>query len=172
MLQQREFLFAQRGRDLKNDDFRVERLSQVDATEIEWLLKEVWPNADEYPRAWRNARIIGREDILKEMESGLLYFGIKSNDRIVGFYKASLIADFVVGEHQSVHPDYRRRGMAEAMYEQFLRFAKQIGCKRVLVNVLPSQLASTKIVKKRGFVKIREYEQIPGMLVHLYQLTL
>ena len=154
------------------DEFKVEELSEVDATEIEWLLKEVWPDANEYPRAWRNARMISWKEIVKEMKSGLYYFGIKADDRVVGFYKASIIGDSVVGEHQSVHPDYRRRGMAEAMYEQFLIFARQIGCKKVLVNVLPSQLASTKIVKRHGFVKIREYEQIPGMLVHLYQLTL
>jgi predicted acetyltransferase len=156
---------------MKSGEFRVEELSEVDATEIERLFKEVWPNAEEYPRAWRNARMIGQKDILEEMKSGVCYFGIREHSRIVGLYKANITGDTVVGEHQSVHPNYRRKGMAEAMYEQFLRFAKHVGCKKVLVNVLPSQLASTKIVKKHGFVKIKEYEQIPGMLVHLYQFT-
>ena len=165
-------MFAHRGQELEINEFKVEKLSEADATEIERLLMEVWPGANEYPKEWRNARMIDRKEIINEMDSGIHYFGIKANDRVVGFYKASIIGDSVVGEHQSVHPDYRRRGMADAMYEQFLRFAKQIGCKKVLVNVLPSQLASTKIVKRHGFVKIREYEQIPGMLVHLYQLTL
>ena len=165
-------MFVRRGQVLEDDEFRVEKLSEADATEIERLLREVWPKADEYPRAWRNARMIGRKEIVKEMKTGLYYFGTKTNDRVIGVYKASIIGDSVVGEHQSVHPEYRRRGMAEAMYDQFIIFAKQIGCKNVLVNVLPSQLASTRIVKRHGFVKIREYEQIPGMLVHLYQLTL
>jgi len=150
----------------------MEKLSEANATEIERLLEEVWPEAIEYPKEWRNARMIDRNKIVDEMKSGLHYFGIRANGKIVGLYKAGITGDVIMGEHQSVHPDYRRLGLAEAMYEQFIKFAKEIGCKKVLVNVLPSQVASTKIVKRLGFVKIKEYEQIPGMLVHLYELSL
>ena len=153
----------------ESDALKVEKLSENDAAEIEWLLKEVWPKAAGYPKKWREARVIGQRQIIGEMNAGLYYFGIRANGRIVGSYKASITGDAFVGEHQSVHPAYRKHGLAKAMYEQFIKFAKEIGCKKVRVNVLPSQVASVKIVKKYGFKLMREYEQIPKMLVHLYE---
>lgn len=153
----------------ESDDLKVERLSENDATEIEWLLKEAWPKATEYPKKWREARVIDQKQIIGEMNAGLYYFGIRVNGKIIGFYKASTAEEAFVGEHQSVHPAYRRRGLAKVMYEHFIKFAKEIGCKKVRVNILPSQVASVKLVKKYGFTKTIEYEQIPGMLVHLYE---
>jgi len=153
----------------ESDALKVEKLSENDAAEIEWLLKEVWPKATEYPRKWREARVISQRQIIGEMSAGLYYFGIRANGRIVGSYKASITGDAFIGEHQSVHPAYRRHGLAKAMYEHFIKFAKEIECKEVRVNVLPSQVASVKIVEKHGFVKIKECEQILGMLVHLYE---
>lgn len=150
----------------------VERLSENDATEVEWLLKEVWPKAWEYPKKWREERVIGNKQIVDEMKNGFYYFGIRANERIVGMYKASLNRDVVVGEHQSVHPSYRRLGLAKAMYNQFIEFAKDIGCLKVRVNILPSQTSSIRIVEKRGFSRIRVYEQVPKMMVYLYELEI
>lgn len=165
-------MLIKRGKGLENNRFEVKRLSKADVTEIEWLLKEVWPKAHEYPKEWRNARMMNKNDIFKEMKSGIQYFGIKVKGKVIGCYKATIVEDGIVGEHQSVHPQYRKRGMAEAMYKQLMRLAKEIGCKKILVNVLPNQPASKRIVKKYGFIKTREYEQIPGMLVQLYELIL
>lgn len=156
-------------KSLGKDEFRVERLSEKDATEIENLLKEVWHNAIEYPEKWRKARAIGRNQIIDEMNAGFHYFGIKLNGKIVGFYKAHITNNAYLGEHQSVHPAYRGRGLAKAMYNHFIQFAKETGCKKIRVNILPSQIASVKLMKKFGFKKVREYEQVPGMLVHLYE---
>ena len=148
-------------------ELKVKKLSEDDATYVEWLFKEVWPKAMEYPEKWREMRVIDREQIMSEMNNGFQYFGIRINGRIVGFYKAFRVGDTLIGEHQAVHPAYRRRGLAKAMYKHFIQFAKKIGCGRILVNILPSQVASEKLVKQFGFKKIREYEQIPEMLVHL-----
>jgi len=147
---------------------KVEKLSEKDSAEVEWLLREVWPKATEYPQEWRKMRRISREQIIDEMYRGFNYFAVRVNGRIVGFYKALRDGDACLGEHQTVHPAYRKRGLAKTMYEHLITFAKQIGCRRIYVNILPSQIASVKIVKEFGFKKIKEYEQIPGMLVHLY----
>jgi len=151
------------------DELKVKKLSEKDSAEVEWLLKEVWPKATEYPQGWRKMREINREQITNEIERGFYYFGVRVDGRIVGFYKALRAGDACIGEHQTVHPAHRKRGLAKTMYEHLITFAKQIGCRRIYVNVLPSQTASIKLVKEFGFKKIKEYEQIPKMLVHLYE---
>ena len=153
----------------RRDEFRVERLFEKDATKVEDLLKEVWSNATEYPEKWRKARAIGRSQIIIEMNTGFHYFGIRLNGKIVGFYKARITKDAYLGEHQSAHPAYRGHGLAKAMYTHFIQFAKETGYKKIRVNILPNQIASVKLMKKFGFKKVMEYEQIPRMLVHLYE---
>jgi RimJ/RimL family protein N-acetyltransferase len=151
------------------DEFRVERLFEKDATKVEDLLKEVWSNATEYPEKWRKARAISRSQIIGEMNTGFRYSGIRLNGKIVGFYKAHITKNAYLGEHQSVHPAYRGRGLAKAMYNHFIQFAKETGYRKIRVNILPNQIASVKLMKKFGFKKVMEYEQVPGMLVNLYE---
>ncbi len=55
------------------------------------------------------------------------------------------------------------------MYKHFIQFARETGYRRIRVNVLPSQVASVKLMEKFGFKKVKEYEQISGMPVHLYE---
>ncbi len=55
------------------------------------------------------------------------------------------------------------------MYAHFIQFAKETGYRKIRVNILPNQVASVKLMKKFGFKKVMEYEQVPGMLVHLYE---
>jgi RimJ/RimL family protein N-acetyltransferase len=157
------------GKRAEKDEFRVERLFEKDATKVEDLLKEVWSNATEYPEKWRKARAIGRSQIIIEMNTGFHYFGIRLNGKIVGFYKARITKDAYLGEHQSVHPAYRGRGLAKVMYTHFIQFAKETGCRKIRVNILPNQIVSVKLMKKFGFKKMMEYKQIPRMLVHLYE---
>jgi GNAT superfamily N-acetyltransferase len=154
---------------VRDSEPEVEKLSEDDATHVERLFKEVWPEAREYPKKWREMRVIDREQIINEMNNGFHYFGIRVNGRIVGLYKALRVGDTLIGENQAVHPAHRRRGLAKAMYKHFIQFAKEVGCRRIRVNILPSQVASEKLVKQFGFKKIMEYEQIPEMLVHLYE---
>lgn len=153
----------------KGNMFSIEQLSESDATEIELLLKEVWPKAVEYPESWRKMRTINQEQIAKEMNDGFTYFGIKADERIVGFYKVFITEDVCIGEHQSVHPVYRGLGLGKAMYKHFLEFAEKIGSSRIYANILPAHAASVKLVETFGFKKIGEFDQISGMRVHLYE---
>lgn len=154
----------------KLDEIKVERLSPKDAKEIESLFKEVWPTAVEYPKGWRKKRMLNRKEIIEEMEEGYYYFGMRKDGRIVGVYKASINGGTVLGEHQSVHPDYTGQGLATAMYEQIVNFARGKGCKRIHVNVLVNQAASRKCAEKLNFHKKGDpYEQYKGMVVQLYE---
>lgn len=153
--------------------YNVEELSKGDIEEIEELMKIVWPKATEYPEEWRIKRTLNREQIEKEMDMGYHYFGIKIDGKLAGFYKLSIVGDGCFGEHQTIHPACNGRGLAVAMYDQFIRYAKEKGCKRVFVNILTSQIASVKCVNKYGFNKKgEEYEQAKGMHVQMYEKTL
>ena len=148
----------------------VEFLFPKDAPEIEALFKEVWPSAIEYPEEWRKKRTLNSEEIIKEMKGGYYYFGVKMGNRIVGVYKASVKGDSILGEHQSILPAYRKRGLATAMFEQLIDFSKKKNCKRIYVNILSNQIASKKCVSKFGFHKKGSpYEQAKGMVVQLYE---
>jgi len=153
----------------KIGDRVVELLEEEDAEEIEDLLKSVWPYAEDYPDEWRKRRALSADEVREEMRSGYFYFGIREEGRVVALYKAKIYDDICLGEHLSVHPDFRRRGLSRTLYAHIITFAKEMGCRRVHVNILPHQEASVRLVTRYGFKKIKEYEQIPGMLVHLYE---
>jgi len=149
---------------------QVCRLKKKDSKEIQTLLRKVWPTAHEYPEDWRKKRTLNHIEIEEEMDRGYQYFGIRIRGKIVGIYKASIRKDGCFGEHQSIHPDYRGRGLAKLMYKQFFRFAQKNKCKKVYANILASQLATRKFVESLGFKKKGpEYEQVKGMLVQMYE---
>ncbi len=158
------------GEKARTHAYRVEELSKRESKEIEELMKLVWPRADEYPEEWRIKRTLSWEQIENEMNSGYHYFGIKIDGEIAGFYKLTVIEDGCFGEHQTIHPAYCGKGLALAMYEQLISYAKENGYKRVYVNILTSQIASVKCVNKFGFHKKgEEYEQAIGMRVQMYE---
>jgi len=152
------------------ETFEVKELSKTDAHEIEALLKKVWSTAYEYPEEWRKRRILTEEQVSEEMRSGCHYFGIRIGNKLAGVYKALIAENGLLGEHQSVDPDYRGLGLATAMYHQFVKFAKENNCKKIYVNILANQIASRRIVEKIGFRKKgQEYEQAKGMKVQMYE---
>jgi|GEM_PF-20525 len=153
-----------------DEKIEVKELSEMEIPEIEALLKKVWSTAYEYPEEWRKRRMLTKEQISREMQEGYRFFGIKIGDKLVGMYKALKTGNSLFGEHQSVDPDYRRKGLATAMYHHFIRFARKNNCKKVYVNILTNQTASKKIVEKMGFRKKgQEYEQAKGMKVQMYE---
>jgi GNAT superfamily N-acetyltransferase len=151
--------------------FRVEELGETDVSEISNLLREVWlDNADEYPTEWRKSRALNPRQIAEEMEEGYCFFGIRMNNRLVGVYKALITDEGLFGEHQSVHPNYRKQGIATAMYEHFINYAKMHNCRKVYVNILLNQTASRRIVENMGFYEKGEpFEQSEGMMVQTYE---
>lgn len=149
---------------------KVEALSEADAPEIEALLRKVWSTACEYPEEWRENRIYTAEQICRDMLEGFHYFGVKVDNKLAGIYKAKITSAGLFGAHQSVDPECRGLGLATAMYNQFMKFAKQNHCEKVCVNTLVNQTATLKILKKMGFRKKGdEYEQAKGMLVQMYE---
>ena len=151
-------------------DFTVSRLAENFAEEIEALFRKVWiEDADEYPLNWRKYRALTKEQILKEMWEGYQYFGIYVNSKLAGMYKTLLTPHGLFGEHQSVDPAHRRMGLATAMYNHFIAYARQLDCKHVYVNVLANHVTRLKIIEKMGFHKIGpKFRQTKGMRVQIY----
>ncbi len=165
-----DFDLIEKKADTKPVKIEVKELYKADISEIESLLKTVWSTAFEYPKDWRERRMLTQEQILQEIQRGYHYFGIRINGKLAGLYKAIITKDGLLGEHQAVDPNFRGQGLATAMYYQFMDFCKQNNCGKVYVNVLSKQTASIKIMEKLGFQKSgKEYEQAKGMLVQIYE---
>jgi GNAT superfamily N-acetyltransferase len=145
-------------------------LTEGDAPEVADLLVTVWSFATEYPPVWRRKRCLSAEEVAKEMRAGYHYFGARLQGRLAGLYKAHLTPDGLLGEHQTVHPEFRQRGLVRAMYEQFIAYARAIGAAANLCNILVSQESMCRLVESFGFQpKDAPYKQAPGMLVQLYR---
>jgi GNAT superfamily N-acetyltransferase len=149
---------------------RAIKLSREDAKDISALYKEVWLEAYEYPKDWREKRAMREEEIKKEMDSGYFFFGVRINGKLVGVYKASVTERGCFGEQQAVLPEYRDQGVASAMYEQFYEFAKANKCKVNYVNILAGNEPCERAMEKFNFYKTGEpWEQSRGMLVQTYE---
>ncbi len=154
----------------EDEDIHIEELTEKDAQEISKLLALVWPQADHIPRAWRQKRVLTPDQVISEMKKGFHYFGARFDNHLAGFYKTLLTPEGLLGEHQTVHPDYRHRGLVRAMYRQFVRYAEQIGASANLCNILVEHETMRTLVESFGFNPHgNPYEQAPGMLVQLYK---
>ncbi|MBU6999135.1 MAG: GNAT family N-acetyltransferase [Theionarchaea archaeon] len=148
----------------------IEEFKEEDAEELERLFKNVWSRAYEYPEKWREKRKITSQEIIREMHSGVRFFGARDQKKIVGCYKLQITEEGCFGEHQSILPEYTGQGIASAMYEQFLQFARDHCCKKNYVNVLLNQKESLHLVEKYGFSRVGPvFEQAPGMNVQKYE---
>ncbi|MFX1561789.1 MAG: GNAT family N-acetyltransferase [Promethearchaeota archaeon] len=154
----------------ENKRILITEFSESDASEIAELLEIVWPHAKGVPPIWRQKRCLTSSQVVEEMRAGYHYFGSRIDGRIVGFYKLFKTPEGLLGEHQTVHPDYRHRGLVRAMYRQFIDYAKEQGAPANLCNILVSEKNMCRLVESYGFQPYgAPYEQAPGMVVQLYR---
>lgn len=148
----------------------VEEFTEKDAEELEELFKKVWSVSYDYPAEWRKKRQLKKEEIIKEMNSGYHFFGSRNEKgEIIGVYKLLVTEEGCFGEHQSILPEYTGKGIASAMYEQFIAYAEAHQCKKSYVNILDKHETLKHLVEKFGFSKVREFEQAKGMKVQRYE---
>ena len=149
----------------------IEEFTEKDAEELENVFKKVWLKAYEYPSEWRKKRQVKKEEIVKEMRSGYHFFGSRNEKgKIVGVYKLLVTDKGCFGEQQSILPEYTGKGVASAMYEQFIEYAQAHNCKKNYVNILVTHKACIRLVEKYGFLKVGDvFEQAEGMRVQRYE---
>ncbi len=156
---------ARRGRK-----YPVLQLSKADAKAISALYKTVWLEAHDYPEEWREKRAMSDDEIKREMDAGYFFFGVYVKGKLVGVYKASITERGCYGEQQAVLQKYQNQGVAYAMYEQFLKFAKVNKCTVNYVNILIGNEPCERAMKTYNFYKTGEpWEQSEGMLVQTYE---
>lgn len=149
---------------------RVIQLGKADARDISAVYKAVWLKAYDYPEEWREQRSMSEEEIKNEMDFGYFFFGVLVKGELVGVYKASITERGCYGEQQAVLSEYQNRGVAYAMYEQFLEFAKANDCAVNYVNILIGNDPCERAMKKYDFYKTGEpWEQSKGMWVQTYE---
>jgi hypothetical protein len=154
----------------EDNDIYIEKLTPKDAGEISQLMALVWLKAIHIPVEWRQKRVLTSPEIVTEMQSGYDYFGVRIESRIAGFYKTVLKPEGLLGEHQTVHPDFRHRGLVRAMYRQFIAYANELHAPANLCNILYDHHNMRALVESFGFhPEGAPYEQVPGMLVQLYK---
>ena len=150
--------------------YRVVPLSKADAKDISALYKAVWLKACDYPEEWREKRAMSEDVIMDEIDADYLFFGVHEAGTLVGVYKISLTERGCYGEQQAVLREYQNRGVAYAMYEQFLEFAKTNQCRVNYVNILIGNEPCEHAMKKYNFYKTGEpWEQSKGMWVQTYE---
>ena len=158
------------GEEYTGEKRRAIKLSEEDAKDISTLYREVWLNAYEYPKEWREKRAMSESEIKREMDLGFLFFGVRIKGKLVGVYKASITDRGCFGEQQAVHQEYSAQGVASAMYEQFYEFAKENKCAVNYVNILAGNEPCERAMSRFNFYKTGEpWEQSKGMLVQTYE---
>jgi hypothetical protein len=154
-------------------DIHIIELTPEDALDISQLMALVWPNSKHIPAEWRHKRVLSPEQIIDEMQAGYHYFGVRIEGQIAGFYKTYLMPEGLLGEHQTVHPDFRHRGLVRAMYRQFITYAQELKAPANLCNILTAHATMRALVESIGFQPEGDpYEQSPGMSVQLYKRPL
>lgn len=149
----------------------IEEFTEKDAGELEKLFKKVWSHSSDYPPDWRRRRQLKKRKIVEEMRAGYHYFGARNEKReIVGVYKLIMTEEGCFGEHQSILPECTDRGIASAMYDHFIAYAKMHHCKKNYVNILDSHEVCRHLMEKYGFCKVGDiFEQAEGMKVQRYE---
>lgn len=149
----------------------IEEFTEKDAEELEKVFKKAWSVAYEYPEEWRKKRQLKKEEITKEMRNEYHYFGARNKQgNIIGVYKLIVTDEGCFGEHQSILPEYTGKGVASAMYGQFIEYARSHGCEKNYVNILKTHKACVYLVEKYGFCEVgEEFEQAKEMTVQRYE---
>jgi GNAT superfamily N-acetyltransferase len=150
--------------------YRAVPLDESEAEAISAVYKAVWLTACNYPQEWREKRAMTADAVRSEMNAGYCFFGVHATGTLVGVYKASITERGCYGEQQAVLPEYQNQGVAYALYEQFLTFAKTNHCKVNYVNILIGNEPCERAMQRYHFCKTGEpWEQAKGMWVQTYE---
>lgn len=74
--------------------------------------------------------------------------------QIAGYFGSTVIPDEAHITTIGVHPDLRRRGVAEVLLRDFLTHAIRAGCRRVSLEVREGNIAALNLYQKLGFLAV------------------
>jgi ribosomal-protein-alanine N-acetyltransferase len=95
------------------------------------------------------------ETFAGELALEVAYYTVALVDgQIAGYFGSTVIPDEAHITTIGVHPDLRRKGVAEALLRDFLIHAIHAGCRRISLEVREGNAAALGLYRKLGFLPV------------------
>lgn len=102
-----------------------------------------------FPNPWRPVTFLG--EISNQGISLPQVIVLKGEEKVIGYVVCWLIRDEAQIANLAVHPDYRRRGVAEAVMHHVFHRLRAEGATFVVLEVRPSNRAAMALYEKLSF---------------------
>jgi ribosomal protein S18 acetylase RimI-like enzyme len=106
----------------------------------------------------------------KDMDRGVTYFVLDSDDRVAGCVALELVRPGLCNlERLAVLPDQRMRGFGKALVTHVLSQAGKQGCHEVRIGVIADQSELKDWYRRLGFVETesREFAHLPFLVTFM-----
>ena len=101
-----------------------------------------------FARPWSEASLRG------SLESPCgLFVGLWQEERLIGYAGMHLVLEEGAVDNVAILPQYRGRGLGRALMQAFLQQAALRGCRRVTLEVRPSNTAARRLYASLGFAE-------------------
>lgn len=95
------------------------------------------------------------KSVASELDNPLsIWLVAVEGERLAGYVGSQTVLDETDMMNIAVHPDYRRRGVAEQLVEQLVKVLKQRGSRCLTLEVRASNEPARKLYEKLGFQQI------------------
>ena len=95
------------------------------------------------------------KSIGSELENKLSYWLVAmEGGRVAGYVGSQTVLDETDMMNIAVHPDYRRKGIAEALVTALIARLKEQGSTSLMLEVRASNKPARKLYEKMGFVQV------------------
>ena len=95
------------------------------------------------------------KSVAGELENPLAYWLVAvEGDMVAGYIGSQTVLDETDMMNVAVHPDYRRKGIAEALVMELENALKDLGSRRLTLEVRESNEPARKLYEKLGFVQV------------------
>jgi ribosomal protein S18 acetylase RimI-like enzyme len=108
--------------------------------------------------------------IEKDMDRGVSYFVLESEDRVAGCAALEPVRPGLCNlERLAVLPDQRRQGFGKALVTHVLSEAGKLGCSKVRIGVIADQEELKDWYRRLGFVEreSREFAHLPFLVAFM-----
>ena len=121
----------------------IEKMTKIHVQQVALLEKLCFSDP------WSEKSVAG------ELENPLAYWLVAvEGDMVAGYIGSQTVLDETDMMNVAVHPDYRRKGIAEALVMELENALKDLGSRRLTLEVRESNEPARKLYEKLGFVQV------------------